>query len=472
MTNKFIKTFLPLSILFLFCSCDNFLKGAKTREALQKTIDYANADKYQIKVESPKGSGIVTKPAAGEALVRASDVFNLSFSSESDTQFLKWEAFNAKTNKPLEDETYLKIEDPLMVETTCTFVKDPEDDNIILAIRAVTAKRPRIILSTPTYQETGAPRSSNVQIFFDKLDMETNSIYYTPEEIEELKKQEKITDEDFLQGDNEKCGGQYYGYIKDDIKYFKNIQIVSSRVDGSSLTKYYYDPYWEKEPNYMGGRTLVIQVTNPPPPKDVSVSITLAKDFCYFEEDIAVTLREDATITYKTNVEKENSLPEIIVPKDEQGNENYNVMKFKDSNGDFITLPYNIRGLSSTAIESESIPSCNDVDYITMSFCFTATDKGGSGIANRFRLRCENLDGRPVIELPYLDSTASEGYTQWSKEYLIPRSAHLRAAGKYQFSLEVIDNDGNSRTLQAGVGDTINYPYCFWLNLTQSVPNY
>ena len=450
-------------VVFLFSSCDNFLKGSKTREDLERNIEYANADEYQIKVNAQKGSGIVTKPAAGEAKVKVSDTFNLSFSSESDSQFLKWEAYNAVTNAPLADDTYLQIENPLMIDTTCTFVKDPEDENIQLAVRAVTAKRPRIILSTPTYQETGAPRSSNVQIFFDKFNMETNIIYYTQEEMEELKKKEKLTDEDFLQGDSQKCGGQYYGYIKDDVKHFKNIQIASSCVDGSSLTKYYFDPYWEKEPNYVGGRTLVIQVTNPPPPKDVSISITLAKDFCYFEDDIAVTLREDSTINYKTNVEKEDVKPAIIVPKDEQGNYNYNVMKFKDSNGDFITLPVQVNELDP---KPENIPACNDVEYITMSFNFTATDEGGSGMANRFRL-CVN-NGAGVIELPYLDTTASEAYTQWSKEYLIPRSAHLQSAGEYNFTLEVIDNDGNGTTL----GKDNNPSYFFWLNLTKSVPNY
>ena len=357
-----------------------------------------------------------------------------------------------------------------MIDTTCTFVKDPEDDNIILAIRAVTAKRPRIILSTPTYQETGAPRSSNVQIFFDKFDMQTNTIYYTPEEIEELKKQEKITDEDFLQGDNEKCAGQYYGYIKDDIKYFKNIQIVSSRVDGSSLTQYYFDPYWEKEPNYMGGRTLVIQVTNPPPPKDVSVSITLAKEFCYFEEDIAVTLREDSTINYKTMNTNEEVPPTIILPKDEQGNNIYNVVKFKNSNGEYISLPLSI----SENVMPDHIPDCNDLDYITMCFSFSASDKGGSGIANRFRIYSKSVNGSEwPIELSYLNYTSDTGYTQWSKEYIIPRSAHLRRAGTYCFTIQVIDNDGNGSYLESE-DSTPSHPYLcyFWLNLTQSLPNY
>ena len=288
MTNKFIKTFLPLSILFLFCSCDNFLKGAKTREALQKTIDYANADKYQIKVNSQKGSGIVTKPAAGEALVRVSDIFNLSFNAESDSQFLKWEVYNEVNGDLIQDDLYLQIENPLMIDTTCTFVKDPEDENIQLAIRAVTAKRPRIIRVTPVDQETGVPRNSPVRISFDKFNMDPDCIYYTEEELQSLKTELGLTDSDLLQGDLKLCEGRYYGYKKGEKRYFKNIDITNSKYDGSSLTKYFYDPYWEKEPNDLGGSTLVIQTTNPPPPKDVVVYVTLAKDFCYFEENIAV----------------------------------------------------------------------------------------------------------------------------------------------------------------------------------------
>ena len=212
----------------------------------------------------------------------------------------------------------------------------------------------------------------------------------------------------------------------------------------------------------MGGRTLVIQVTNPPPPGNVKVFITLAKDFCYFVNDIAVTLREDSTITFKTNVGKETIAPAIVDPEDQS------VMKFKDSNGDFVTLPFNRPGLSYLQ-KPQNIPACNDLEYITMSFNFSATDEGGSGIANRFRLYLESLDtgtGTPYIELPYSVTTSEAGYAQWSKESLIPRSTYLRSAGEYCFSIKVIDNDGNVTPL----GD--NYPYRFYLNLTQSVPNY
>ena len=452
-----------LCIVFLFSSCENFLKAQGTADVIQQAIDYANSTKYSIKVESEKGSGIVTKPAAGEALVKPSDIFNLSFSSESDSQFLKWEAYNAVTNEVLSDDTYLKIENPLMIDTTCTFVKDPEDENIQLAVRAVTAKRPRIIRATPVDQETGVPRNSPVRISFDKFNMDPECIYYTEEEMQALKEL-GLKDSDFLQGDNEHCNGRYYGYKKGDVHFFKNIQIGSSPVSGSSLTKYFYDPYWEKDPNDLGGSTLVIQTTNPPPPKNVVVYVTLAKDFCYYVGDIAVTFREENTISYKTMYDMDGMKPEIFVPKDSQNKNDYHVVKYKNSNGEFVTLPYT----KYYGTIPYSIPVCDDINYITLSFSFSATDKGGSGIANRFRLRCGHEENDPYIEIPYLNVTPDTGYTQWSEEYIIPRSDCLRSAGTYCFLLEAIDNDGYSSTLV----DENNYEMNFWLKLSQNVPNY
>ena len=388
----------------------------------------------------------------------------MSFSSESDSQFLKWEAYNAVTNEVLSDDTYLKIENPLMIDTTCTFVKDPEDENIKLAVRAVTAKRPRIIRATPVDQETGVPRNSPVRISFDKFNMDPECIYYTDEEMQALKTELGLKDSDFLQGDNEHCNGKYYGYKKNDKHFFKNIQIVSSPVTGSSLTKYFYDPYWEKDPNDMGGSTLVIQTTNPPPPKNVIVYVTLAKDFCYYAGDIAVTFREANTISYKTMTINESKAPVISVPKDSQNKNNHYVIKYKNSSGEFEALPYT----KNEHTIPNNIPVCDDINYITMSFSFSATDEGGSGIANRFRLCCENKEDYPCIELPYLNVTSDTGYTQWSEEYIIPRNDCLSSAGIYCFTLNAIDNDGNSAPLLYE-----NQPCLyFWLKLTQNFPNY
>ena len=459
-----------LCIVFLFCSCENFLKAQGTAEVIQQAIDYANSTKYSIKVESEKGSGIVTKPAAGEALVKVTDIFNLSFSSESDSQFIKWEAYNSKTGEAFTDNTYLQIENPLMIDTTCTFVKDPENENIQLAVRAVTAKRPRIIRATPVDQETGVPRNSQVRISFDKFNMDPECIYYTEEEIQTLKTELGLKDSEFLQGDNEHCDGKYYGYKKDDKHFFKNIQIVSSPVTGSSLTKYFYDPYWEKDPNDMGGSTLVIQTTNPPPPKNVVVYVTLAKDFCYYAGDIAVTFREANTISYKTMYDMDRTAPEFFVPKDSQNKNDYHVMKFKNANGEFISLPYTKDAENSPF----SIPVCDDINYITVSFSFTATAAGGSGIANRFRLYCKpessasSYQYNPYVEIPYSKVTPDTGYTQWSEEYIIPRSDGLRDAGTYCFLLEAINNDGREQVLLNDNHDVVH----FWLQLSQNEPNY
>ncbi len=466
MTRKYVLGVAVLCTVFLLSSCDNFLKGSKNREALERLIEYANIEKYKIKVEAPKGSGIITKPAAGEAEVKPSDVFNLSFNSESDSQFLRWEVYNEITDESLDENPYLLIEDPLMIDTTCTFVTEPEDENIQLAIRAVTAKRPRIIRATPIDQETGVPRNSQIRFLFDRFNMDPDCIYYSQEEMQTLKKEFGLQDKDFLKGDDTNCGGNYYGYIKNDIIYFKNIQIVSSPVSGSSLTKYFYDPYWEKNPNDMGGSTLVIKTTNPPPPKGVVVYVTLAKDFCYFEGDIPVTLREATTMSYKTMYDDDPASPDFILPKDSQNNDDYYVIKFKNANGEYEALPF------TTNIDylPDYIPVCNEQEYFYLSFSFSAKDSGGSSIKNSFRLCCENPDkpngetSAPKIELPYISYTTEDGYVDWTAEYIIPRTQYLNSGKNYCFTLEVADNDNNVLKLR---DDQLNKIY-FWLNLAQT----
>ena len=459
-----------LCIAFLLSSCDNFLKGSKNRDALERLIEYANIEKYQIKIEAQKGSGIVTKPAAGQAEVKPSDVFDLSFSSESDSQFLKWEVYNLITGELLTDNAYLKIENPLMIDTSCTFIQEPEDENIVLAIRAVTAKRPRIIRATPIDQETGVPRNSTVRILFDKYNMESDCIYYTQEEMQTLKTQLGLQDSDFLQGDNVNCKGKYYGYKKGEKRFFKNLQIVSSPVSGSSLTKYFFDPHWETEPNDMGGSTLVIQTTNPPPPKNVVVYVTLEKDFCYLEDDIAVTLREATTISYKTMYDNETKEPEIFAPKDSQNNNDYNVIKYKNSDNEYEILPFNTDKNSPMII----LPECTNQQYFILSFSFHAKDQGGSSISKSFRLCCENPDlpdgesFAPPVELPYISYTTEEGYVDWSEEYIIPRTKYFKSNKKYCFSLEAMDNDGNACKLKDDQGHVLY----FWLNLSTAAVIY
>ncbi len=471
MKNKLLRTatfaFLAAAI---FTACDSFQNSEKVKEQIVQQIEYANTAPYTIYVEAQKDSGIITKPAAGEAKVKPSDIINLSFTSETDYQFIKWEVYDSATGKIIEENHFLEIEDPKMVDTTCNFLKRPEDPDIKLSIRAIAAKRPQVILSIPTYQETGSPRNTNIQILFNHFNMDPNNIYYTKEEIQNLKKELKLDDSDFLKGDDNNCNGQYYGYKIDNKKIFKNIQIIYDPVEGTSLTQYFYDPYWAKEPNGIGGSTLIIQTTNPPPPKNVTFYITLSKDFCYFDEGIAVKLRETATLPYKTMSSNETIAPQIFLPKNEQNQDIYNVIKYKNPINEYINLPYN----TNKQIPPIDIPSCDNIKNFTLSFEFCAIDEGGSGIANKFRLCCENPylpDGEisaPPIELSYLYTNQNEAYTKWSQEfeYIIPRTKYLRSGKKYCFSIEAIDNDGNATKIKNNNGEILYY----WLILSQNTP--
>lgn len=466
----------------LFSSCDSFQNSQEVKSQIVQQIDYANTNPYKIVIEAKKDSGIITKPASGEANVKPTDTFNLSFSAETDCQFLKWEVYNTATGQDIQDNSYLKIENPMMVDTTCDFVKAPEDSKIQLGIRAVTAKRPQIVLTKPTYQETGSPRTSNIQVLFDKANMDPDSIYYTEQEMKALKKELKLKTSDFLKGDTTNCNDKYYGYKKDGIKHFKNIQISSAKVDGQPLTEYFFDPYWAKEPNEIGGSTLIIQTTNQPAiPNGVTLFVTLDKNFCYFEEEIPVTLRESITWAYKT-IDREYIKPEIFLTKDEQDADNYNVILVKDKEGEFKALPFTTDKQNQP--KQTLIPEITDRKYLEMRFLFYTRDDGGSGISNKFRLVCENpfllsdQTAAPPTELPYYSTTETEGFAdltcspqtaadaQWTEQhaFIIPRTQFTRPNKNYCFSIECIDNDGNATKLSNSAGNVLY----FWLNLFNS----
>ena len=484
MNNSTLRTVtLALLTVALFSSCDSFLKAQNVAEQIKNKIEYNNTEPYTIYVDAQKDTGIITKPAGGEADVKPTDTFNLSFTVESDYQFIKWEVYDAATEEAIDNNTYLKIDDPSRLDTTCTFLAIPDNSDIELSIRTVTAKRPKVFLGKPTYQETGSPRTSEIQVLFDHFDMDPNCIYYTDEEIKELKESLHLSDSDFLQGDETLCDGRIYGYKKKGKIYFKNIQIINYDDPNDDMAKYYYNPYWAKQPNVIGGSTLIIPTRNPPPPKGANIYVSLDKSFCYMMDDIPVKLAETKAWPFKIMTTNEDVVPAIFVPKTEQNKSINNIIKFKKGDN-WEYLPYTLTTNSYDYGEVDTrnptmtrIPECDDIDSITLSFCFKVIDEGGSGISNKFRLyliknpagEIGELD-RPMFELPYLHATANEAYTDWINgySYTIPRTVKFKDAGYYCFYVEVMDNDGNcsqSQLQDSGV------PIYFWINLTKSATN-
>ncbi|MBR5401108.1 MAG: hypothetical protein IK102_04775 [Treponema sp.] len=438
MTNKLVKIFLPLCVVLLFCSCDHFMEGAKIHETLEKTIEYANTPVYKIPVEADKEAGIITKPAAGEAAVKPTDTFNLSFNSESDHQFLRWEVYDAATGNVIKDNPYLKIENPEMIDTTCTVLALPSDTKIKLAVRAVAAQRPQVIFTFPLWQENGVQRNSDIRIKFNRHNMSPECIYYSEEEMKNLKKELGLYDRDFLKGNQWDCGGRYYGYEKDGIRYFKNIQLKFDTTDSSedprTIMNYFCDPFWYDNENELGA-TLVIQTNNIPPEMFKTIYVMLDKNLYYIEDNVQVTLREPSFTIYKTagwdgDVDPPTNSIFSLDPSIEVdvGDGVYKPLyrqqlTYIDPASDPLSDNI-VSALMPEAVPSGNnveIPVCSDSENIRLRIKFAARDFGGSNLANHFELwyfkdlqyRYNNGDAKSKHRLPktksYMNASSSHG---------------------------------------------------------------
>ena len=124
-----------------FTSCENFLKAQEVKQQVEEAIAYNNAKPYLIKVTSVEGTGTVSKPAAGEALKKVTDSFEIRFEPLTDYEFLFWEVSSTSLPEGASINDYIQIEDPQKTETTVTLKKSLE--NII--IHATVIDRPRVI---------------------------------------------------------------------------------------------------------------------------------------------------------------------------------------------------------------------------------------------------------------------------------------------------------------------------------------
>ncbi len=133
MTKKsilFFKFLISAVFVLALTSCDNFLKGAETKDLLDKAIAYANSPYYKLYVMADQNSGVIKKPVTGELVQRATDVFELKFEPANDYTFMRWEASSASLPEGESIKDYIEFEDPGNPETTATFKK--ELDGIVI----------------------------------------------------------------------------------------------------------------------------------------------------------------------------------------------------------------------------------------------------------------------------------------------------------------------------------------------------
>ncbi len=133
MTKKsilFFKFLISAVFVLALVSCDNFLKGAETKDLLDKAIAYANSPYYKLYVMADQNSGVIKKPVTGELVQRATDVFELKFEPANDYTFMRWEASSASLPEGESIKDYIEFEDSGNPETTATFKK--ELDGIVI----------------------------------------------------------------------------------------------------------------------------------------------------------------------------------------------------------------------------------------------------------------------------------------------------------------------------------------------------
>lgn len=157
-------SFVLITTLFTFLSCENFLQGEDVKEEITKTIEYNNAPSYTINVEALRGTGTVKTPATGEVKQKVTDVFPIRFEPEDSCKFIKWEA---KFQSGESAADYVEFEDAQSLETKVTFKKAPSS---VIIIQPVCP--PRLTYTFDLYDPDDPakkyPKDSSISFCFNK----------------------------------------------------------------------------------------------------------------------------------------------------------------------------------------------------------------------------------------------------------------------------------------------------------------
>ncbi len=253
------------------------------------------------------GSNGIFSPIKGPHESIESHIDPLVFNPNSDYEFIRWEIYNGKTDEEIPNGTYLKITDPNKNETTYSFVAEvPVDEDIELTVRPIVAERPQILSYSPLYDVEGVMKDSTIQVVFD-YDMDEDSIYFSDDEIGELKKDgvtqfltpssaEPVTDV---------TGKKINGYLKDDETFFKNIIIKESDLL-KNYNKYFNAPVFDTP------KILSIKTKSTPVLPDYSqLLVTLEKDFSYKVDNKDVSMLSSKKWIYQVNDGYDTTKPSV-----------------------------------------------------------------------------------------------------------------------------------------------------------------
>lgn len=159
----FAYTFVLITSLFTFISCENFLQGEEVKEEITKAIEYNNAQAYTINVEALDGSGKIKTPAAGEVTKKVTDVFTIRFEPAEDHKFIKWEAIVKGMSTGEKASDYIEFENSESQETKVTLKKG---SNQVIEIRPVCP--PRLTYTFTQGAGDLYPRDTAIELNFNQ----------------------------------------------------------------------------------------------------------------------------------------------------------------------------------------------------------------------------------------------------------------------------------------------------------------
>lgn len=259
---------LDLFVLFAVClvlgSCKNFLNGFDFIEELENAIEYTNAPTFTVLIASTDGSGSFLT-GNGEKNLKVGDSVEVEFKVNDAWQFQKWIAVD-KDNQTKNLTNYINFSDSTSTKTTVTLLAECE--NILVMPKCV--ERLKITSYSPDSQNA-VPFNSDISINFN-YNISQSSVTFTPEELESLGIDDSYELIKIKQPDNSEA---VYGYKKNNITYYKNIEITS--LTGEKLNGYF------NPPQIIGGKTLLITKNNFlfifDSTKQKTVIVTVASDF-------------------------------------------------------------------------------------------------------------------------------------------------------------------------------------------------
>lgn len=234
--------------------------------------------------------------------------YPLSFEPDSDYEFIRWEIYDTVTNTPIENGNIIKIADPYSNETTYSLSGELNSENSAakIVIRPIIAERPQILSYSPILSGELSLKDTTIQVIFDH-DMDESSIYYSDEEIKQLKAESVTT---FLTSTSN-SETKTYGYEKDGETFFKNILIQDNKTQ-KNLNSYFTAPVFEGKRNLS-----IFTITDKNKLFDnfTQILVTLDKNFSYkvqIDEDFKkdVTMVGSKKWIYQVNDQTDTVAPD------------------------------------------------------------------------------------------------------------------------------------------------------------------